>query len=248
MSMELNKMESVIKDLVAHLHDPEFSDVKIVCSDGAEILSNKSILGMRSQYFHSMFSNSSNFVESKADTVKLPYTKAVLEKVLLYLYSGKMICHDLSLRSILELMELLDLMNLSEEFSTLEDFTSDRIVMGEFIGKDCLQSFEDSLKFGKIGKTLQVYLKENVRKISKLAEVGGLSEAMMRKLLQEKMDDPNQTVLQLNMLITWLSVNTVNTETKKERHSCYPGHVSPIREIVLHIGYFEREPEVQDLS
>ena len=54
----------VTKDIVGHLNDPEFWDVKIVGSDGV-IPVNKTILSMRSQYFRSMFS-SNNFVESQA--------------------------------------------------------------------------------------------------------------------------------------------------------------------------------------
>ena len=34
---QLNNPESVITDLVSHIQDPEFWDIKIICSDGAEI-------------------------------------------------------------------------------------------------------------------------------------------------------------------------------------------------------------------
>ena len=111
MSLQLNNTESLIKDFVSHLQDPEFCDVKIICSDG-EIPANKSILGIRSQYFRSMFSNNNNFVESQAGSVKMPHTKAVMEKVVLYICSGKMDCDDLDLGKMLDLLALLDLMNL----------------------------------------------------------------------------------------------------------------------------------------
>ena len=51
----------VCKDLLAHLQDSEFNDIKIEASDG-EVPANKAILSMRSQYFRSMFSTTSNFV------------------------------------------------------------------------------------------------------------------------------------------------------------------------------------------
>ena len=115
MSPQLNNKERLARDLVAYLQDPEFSDVKIICSDGGEILANKSILGMRSEYFRCMFSANNNFVESQAGTVKLPYSKAVVDKIILYLYSGEMDCEDLALRPMLDLLQLFDLMNLPEE-------------------------------------------------------------------------------------------------------------------------------------
>ena len=115
----MNQEVDVSKDILAHLSDPEYCDVTIVASDG-EIPANKVILGMRSQYFRSMFSNNNNFVESQENKVKMPYTKAVLEKVVIYLYSGKMKYDDVDLRSQLDLLELLNMMNLSSEFSTVE--------------------------------------------------------------------------------------------------------------------------------
>ena len=66
--MSLSYKESISRDVLAHLQDPEFCDVKIICSDG-EIQANKTILGMRSQYFNSMFSSNNNFVESQAGSV-----------------------------------------------------------------------------------------------------------------------------------------------------------------------------------
>ena len=94
MPKQLSNKENVARDILAHLEDPEFCDVKILCSDG-EIPANKSILGMRSQYFRSMFSTNNNFVESQAGSVKLPYTKAVVKKIIVYLYGGEMACGDL---------------------------------------------------------------------------------------------------------------------------------------------------------
>ena len=118
--------QEVGKDILAHLSDPEYCDVTIVASDG-EIGANKVILGMRSQYFRSMFSSNNNFVESQQNRVKMPYTKVVLEKVVIYLYGGKMKYDDVDLRSQLELLELLNLMNLSSEFSTVEGFVMESI-------------------------------------------------------------------------------------------------------------------------
>ena len=97
--MLIDQEVGVSRDIVAHLQDPEFCDVRIICSEGCEIAVNKSILGMRSTYFRSMFSSNNNFLESRAGCVKMPYTKAVLDKMVLYLYSGQLNCDEMSLRS-----------------------------------------------------------------------------------------------------------------------------------------------------
>ena len=102
------------KDLLAHLEDPEFNDIKIVATDG-EVPANKTILSMRSQYFRSMFSDNNNFVESSSGSAKLPYPKFVVEKVVIFLYSGEMDCDGMVLRFLLYLMEFLNLMNLESK-------------------------------------------------------------------------------------------------------------------------------------
>ena len=117
----LNQEVNVIEDILSNLHNPVFSDVTIVATDG-EIQANKVILSMRSQYFLRMFSPNNNFVESQENSVKMPYSKAVLEKVVIYLYSGQMKYEDMALRPLLDLLELLNLMNLSSEFSSVEGY------------------------------------------------------------------------------------------------------------------------------
>ena len=45
-----------------------------------------------------------------------------------------------------------------------------------------------------------------------MEEVGGLSETMMRRLLQEKGEEKSQTILRLNILTTWLSLNLMDAQ------------------------------------
>ena len=94
----LNDKTEVVNNLVSHMKDLEFNDVKIKASDG-EVPANKTILSMQSEYFRRMFS--ANFVESSTGIVKLPYPKVVIETVVFYLYSGEMDCDNMSLRSLL---------------------------------------------------------------------------------------------------------------------------------------------------
>ena len=196
MAKQLNNMEDVIEDLVSNWQNPVFCDVKIICSDG-EIPANKTILGMRSQYFLSMFSSNNNFVESQDGIVKLPHSKAVMEKFVLFLYSGQLNCGDLGLRSMLDLLGLFDLINLSKELKILTEYIVKKIAERNFTFSDCLENLDDSSKpgLGGVVEALLAYLGENFLHISKLAEVGNLSEDMMWRLLQENKEDESQTIL-----------------------------------------------------
>ena len=208
MAFQLNDIDDVIKDLISNMQIPELCDVKIICSDG-EVPANKSLLSMRSGYFLSMFSSNNNFVESQDGIVKLPHSKAVMEKFVLFLYSGQLNCGDLGLRSMLDLLGLFDLINLSKELKILTEYTVKKIKEGNFTFSDCLENLDVSSKLGLVGvgEALLAHLGKNFLNISKLAEVGTLSEDMMRRLLQESKEDGSQTNLRYAMAVysclTW---------------------------------------------
>lgn len=211
--MSIIKQGSFCQDILAHLQDPDYCDVKIVATDG-EIPANKTILGMRSQYFRSMFSSNNNFVETQTGIVKLPYAKAVLEKMIIYLYSGELEFHDMDLKPLLDLMELLFLINLFMEFPIVESVTLKNIEKGMYSLSDCLKSLDHSSKLGlkDVGETLLVHLGENFVKIAQMGEVGALSEPMIIRLLQEKYEERSQTIHRLNVFTTWLSVNSMDAQ------------------------------------
>ena len=215
--MLLNDESEVIKDLVAHLQDPGFSDIKIEATDG-EVPANKTILSMRSLYCRRMFSASSNFVESSTGRVKLPYPKVVIEKVVTYLYSGKMSCDEMALRPLLDLLELLNMMNLSEQFLKLEAFVVKNIVNKKYPFPDCLKCLDVSSKMGldTVGETLLAHLGQNFLRISELEEVGELSEEMVIWLLEEKTEVETQTIHRLRTFVTWLSDNSIDDEKDEE--------------------------------
>ena len=212
----LTHESDVIKSLQDSLGDPEFCDVRIVGTDG-EIGANKTILGIRSLYFRSMFSANNNFVESQVGSVKLPYAKAVLEKVVIYLYSGKMTCEGLVLGSLLELLDLLNLTNLLNVFGAVEEFTVSQIKIGHFPLSDCLRSLGDCSRLGleNVGDSLLTHLGRYFWQFSEDEAVGTLSGDMIARLLEEEREVEDVTIDRFTTLVTWLSFN-VETSIKKE--------------------------------
>ena len=152
--MLLNKESDVIKCLQDSLGNAVFYDVKIVATDG-ELSANKFLLS-RSEYFCSMFSDNNNFVESQTGMVKILYSKSVLEKVVMFLYSGKMNCEDLMLSSQLELLDLLNLTNLPEVFGVVEKFTVSNHERGLFSLDQCSR-----LGLVTVGEALLTHLGRN---------------------------------------------------------------------------------------
>ena len=188
----LKNTNQFTKALLSSRNKPEFCDIKIKTNDG-EIAASKFILTIRSEYFRLMFSN--NFVESSSGTVKLPYSKFVVDKVIIYLYTGEMVFRDPKLRVLLNVLDLLRMMNLSEEFKQLERYTSDLIFRGKLPLSDCLKNLDKSAKMRmeKVGENLMKHLRNSMDELCKMEDVGVLSEAMIFKLLQEEEDDGDET-------------------------------------------------------
>ena len=214
----LTHESDVIKSLQDSLGDPELCDVKIVASDG-DIPANKAILSIRSQYFRSMFSDNNNFVESQTGVVKMSsYSKSVLEKVVCYLYTGKIDCEDLLLISQLELLELLKMTDLPEGFGVVEKFTVNKIKRGDFSLPDCLRALGHSsrLGFDTVGLALLNHLVRNFRHFSQEEAVGTLSRDLIAKLLHmgEEMGY-DQTIDRFRTLVNWLSFNG-EVDTKED--------------------------------
>ena len=164
----INKPEDVVKCHLDSLHNPEFCDIKIVGSDGGVIAASKLLLRLRSSYFHCMFSQQSNFVESRDATVELPFTKAVLEKLVRYLYSGQLACEDMSLQSLLELMGLLNMVNLATELVEVEGLVKDKIKKRKFSLSDCLMALDETSRHGleSVGVVLVSLLADDLGKQS----------------------------------------------------------------------------------
>ena len=89
-----------------------------------------------------MFSEENNFLENQTGRVRMPYSKAVLEKLIVYLYSGKMNREEMTLASLLDLLDLLNLTSYPEEFVAVESYTIKKIRNRSFSIADCLVSLE----------------------------------------------------------------------------------------------------------
>ena len=214
--MLLEDPTEVTKDLLDQLQNPEFNDIKIVATDG-EVPANKIILSMRSQYFLSMFSSNNNFVESSTGTVKLPYPKVVVEKIVTYLYSGEMDCEGIAFRSHLDLLELFNLMNLPDKYSKLEAFILKNIAGEKYSLTDCLKSLDICSKMGlqTVGATLLTHLGRNFVNICEEKELDKLSFTMLVRLLRQNGLESN-TILRMKTLVKWLKVNNLNIKTLTE--------------------------------
>ena len=115
MSNLSNGREKFVTDILSMLKKESLNDVRIILEDG-EIRANKDVLSARSDYFATMFSNKEyKFIEGGTNTVSMDFCKkAVMEKIIHYLFSGDMNFHNLSLPLLIEMMNVSSMMMLDE--------------------------------------------------------------------------------------------------------------------------------------
>ena len=123
----------LVEDLLKMLERGSLNDVKIKLSDG-EITANMDILIARSDYFAAMFSKD-KFIEGDTSFVDMShFSKAVMERIIKFLFSGAVTFEDLSLAQLLELTHVSEMMLLHKLMYNVEDYiTFHRVNLSELI-------------------------------------------------------------------------------------------------------------------
>ena len=117
----IDKSDQYISDVECMLKTRTGNDIKIILED-SEIYANKDILVSRSEYFKTMFNNEYQFLEGERNSVDMSHcSKAIMEKIIIYLFSGKMKLDDLSFPDgirILNMARLMMMGDLCDEIDT----------------------------------------------------------------------------------------------------------------------------------
>ena len=134
----------LVEDLTRMLERGSLSDVKIKLSDG-EIFANKDILMARNDFFATMFSNN-KFIEGETESVDMDMTdcsKAIMEKIIRFIFSGTIKFRGLSLIQLLELSHMSEMMLIDEIKAEVDIF-----VKRDYCGNDkFLLELVSGLKF-----------------------------------------------------------------------------------------------------
>ena len=110
----VDKSDQYISDVECMLKTRTGNDIKIVLED-SEIYANKDILVSRSEYFKTMFHNEHQFLEGESNSVDMRHcNKAIMEKIIIYLFSGKMKLDDMSFPDGIRLLNMARLMMMGD--------------------------------------------------------------------------------------------------------------------------------------
>ena len=129
MSNIVNGNDKLVQDLLGMLSRGSSNDVKIILEDG-EILANKDVLSARCDFFATCFSNQDRkFKEGETNIVDFSHcSKVVMEKIVHFLFSGKIELQDLSLTELIKMMSMASMMLLNELLTGIQDFVQESTV------------------------------------------------------------------------------------------------------------------------
>ena len=224
------------KDILKMLERGSPNDVKIKLSDG-EIFANKDILMARSDYFATMFS-SNKFIEEETSTVDMSHcSKAVMEKIVKFLFIGEVEFNDLSLDQLLELTHMSKMMLLDSNFQVqAEEYAIDDKIFKcnhdvKFLTglipalKSANQYNLEGIKYYII-ETLWISLSDCDTDVGSTDAFKSLPFDLLRDILLfdhpdysdhvKYEDDRTTTKERFDAFMSWLSENEVTEEQKEE--------------------------------
>jgi len=199
------------------------NDVKIKLSDG-EITANKDILMARSDYFATMFSNN-KFIEGETSSVDMSHcSKAVMEKIVKFIFSGAVTFEDLSLAQLLELTHVSEMMLHNEFRDDVENyifvtFDFHRVNLSELIlGLKIADTYNLAFLANFIKREVCLNLKDIPNDIESSNSFKSLPFRLIRMiLLSVSWSWPSPSTKQVfDAFMVWLSENEVTNEERNE--------------------------------
>ena len=121
MSNVVNGTEKFVSVILQMITKGSFNDVKIILEDG-EIDANIDVLSARCDYFATCFSKV-KFIEGATKRVVMSHcSERVMEKIIHYLFSGKIELQDLSLTDLIKMMNMASMMLLDDLLAGIQKF------------------------------------------------------------------------------------------------------------------------------
>jgi len=206
------------------------NDIKIKLRDG-EIAAHKDILMARSDYFATMFSNN-KFIEGKTNSVDMSHcSKAVMEKIIKFLFSGAVTFSDLNFPQLLELSHISEMILLPKFKVKVDEYLTIDMIRGrgkdvEFLpelilGLKLAHEYNLSAIGSSIVDELYLNLKDIPNDIASSASFKTLPLKMIRDiflyntsaLFSYQLPTTKQRFV---AFVVWLSKNEANEEQKNE--------------------------------
>eukprot|EP00092_Neocalanus_flemingeri_P020268 GFUD01021950.1.p1 GENE.GFUD01021950.1~~GFUD01021950.1.p1 ORF type:complete len:396 (+),score=66.55 GFUD01021950.1:74-1261(+) len=236
----------LVQDLSRAYQNDHFTDLSIELLDGVTILTNRSMLASRSDYFAGMLYG--GLKEGTSDKVVLKCCDSKIFRLILdYIFTGKVDYSKLSIEPLLNLMENARMMCLERLVGGIEDYLKDLLKCKEVDIKECLVMLEFCIgnKFGELVELVLESVDLDFENVRCHEDVCQLSVSAVKAILkyQERLS-PEIDVF--NALVDWIGkqspVAPVASYSKEEMLSLVDLvsiNCSDLVKVVRTTGYFD---------
>ena len=207
--MSINHEAALVADISRLYENDSANDIIIHLDDDQEsVKANKVVLCARSPYFSKILNNN---MFNPYEKIQLNSSKKSFEKVLQYLYTGKMEFDSLELNEILKLLKLLELLEMIDIYDMIYNFVIRKLEDDKYSPAGVLQGAALSEVFGFVHITneISIHIKRHCAKFSRLSDVRVLSDSFIEKLL---INDGSTDHFML--VANWLQNNVCEEEFK----------------------------------
>jgi len=208
--------DSFMRDIGRGYRSELFTDVTFVLSDGFNIATNRFMLACRSDYFSAMLFG--GLKEGSCDKVDLKCDSKIFRLILDYVWEGRVNYSQLSIRSLLDLMENARMMCLEGLATSIEDNLKDLLRCKEIDIEEMLAMLEFCVgnKFEDLGKQVLKSLDFNIEHLECRGEFYDLSESSIIAILKyEERISPEIDVF--NVLVSWIGSKATLASCIKEK-------------------------------
>jgi len=214
----LVKKEEVLNDLSKVYREGLYCDINIVFTyDNSRMSTNKFMLACRIPYFATLLS--SNLTDHSSDLSLSVCSSDIFKKVLDFVWEGEVLLSDLSLSTLLDLLEAarffcIDLLVDGVEKHIKHQVQSKKV---DFSSSLVALEFSTSHNFPEISKTILNFVHQNLERVSALPEFKNVSTTSVLALLAMKKGRVSSEILVLKALLIWLESNKdVSLVTREE--------------------------------
>lgn len=209
--------EVLLENISDAFKNGALNDVRIICSDGIQVSSNRSFLAIRVPFFEKMFFGS--FHNTVQDEVEFKSCDSRTFTIILnYIWKGFLVLKHLSFSTLLDIMETSRLLCVDSLSKGIESHLVLRIEERKVSVCECFDALEfaASNKFDKLLKCLFVHLNRKHDTAETASRFESLTMVAVMALLMVDFDEEAIEDIKFCFFLGWIKKNEVDPVTKRK--------------------------------
>jgi len=203
--------EILLENIIAAYISGALNDVRIICSDGIQVPSNRNFLAIRVPFFSKMFFGS--FQSTVQDEVEFKSCDSeTFTFILNYIWKGSLVLKHLPFSTLLNIMETSRFLCIDSLSRGIESHLIRRILGGKVLLCECLDALEfaASNNFDKLLRCLFVHMYRRQDTEDAASKFESLTMVAVMSLLMVDFDEEAIEDFKFEIFLYWIKKNEVD--------------------------------------